>query len=174
MANTIFGIFAERESAEQAINSLKSQGYNPKDISIVMKDRNEGEKIAKETGSDVAGGAVAGATSGAVLGGLAGLLASIALPGLGAFFIGGPIAAALGLTGASASVTSGAATGAIAGGILGALTGLGLSEEDARIYEERIKEGGILVAVSAHNSEEDVVENIFTENDAEDVRSVSV
>jgi len=58
--------------------------------------------------------------------------------------------------------------------LIGALTGLGLPEEDARVYEERIKEGGILVAVSAHSSEEDLVESIFTENHAEDVKSVSV
>ncbi|HRN86146.1 MAG TPA: general stress protein [Candidatus Dojkabacteria bacterium] len=174
MANTIFGIFAERESAEEAINSLKSQGYDPKDISIVVKDRSEGERIAEETGSDVAEGAVAGATSGAILGGLAGLLASFVLPGIGALFVGGPIAAALGLTGAAATVTSGVATGALAGGLIGALTGLGLPEEDARVYEERIKEGGILVAVSAHSSEEVLVENIFSENHAEDVKSVSV
>ncbi len=173
MANTIFGIFSERDSAEDAINNLKSKGYNPKDISIVMKDRTEGKELAEDTGTDVVEGAVAGATSGAVLGGLAGLVASIALPGLGAFFIGGPIAAALGLTGAAASVTSGAATGALAGGILGALTGLGLTEEDAKIYEERINEGGILVAVAAHGGEQDQVEQIFSENNAEDIRSVS-
>lgn len=173
MANTIFGIFSERESAEDAINRLKDQGYNPKDISILMKDTTEGEKIAENTGTEVVEGAVAGATSGAVLGGLAGLLASFVFPGLGAFFIGGPIAAALGLTGAAATVASGAATGALAGGIVGALTELGLPEADARVYEEQIKEGGILVAVTARNGEENLVEEIYTENNAHDVKSVS-
>jgi uncharacterized membrane protein len=173
MAKTILGIFNESDNAEYAINELKDEGYNPKDMSIVMKDRREGERLADDTGADVAGGAVSGAASGAVLGGLAGLLASFVIPGLGAFFIGGPIAAALGLTGAAASAASGAATGALAGGLLGALTGLGLTEDEARTYEESINEGGILVAVPARNNEESVVESILSEYGASNIKTIN-
>jgi uncharacterized membrane protein len=174
MANTILGIFTERESVEKTINQLKSNGYNPKEISIVMKDKEEGDKKTDEKGSDVAESAVAGATSGAVLGGLAGLLASFVIPGIGAFFIGGPIAVALGLTGAVATTATGVATGALAGGIVGALIEYGLSEDEAKIYEERVKEGAILLAVEAREGEVDMVKTIFTDNNAEDVRSVSL
>lgn len=173
MSHTIFGVFADRDSAEGAVNKLKANGYDPKDISIVIKDREERRTVADDTGADVVEGAATGATSGAVLGGLAGLLASIALPGLGAFFIGGPIAAALGLTGAAATVASGATTGAVAGGILGALTGFGLSEEDAKIYEQRINEGGILVAVEPRDGDDTMVESVFNEYNAENIRTIS-
>lgn len=174
MAKTVLGIFTQRDDAENAINRLKEEGYKPEDISIVMKDTAEGRKIADDTGADAVGGAVTGATTGAVLGGLAGLLASYAIPGLGAFFIGGPVAAALGLTGAAAATASGATTGALAGGLLGVLTGLGLSEDEARSYESRIKEGGILVAVPARNDEEKDVENILSDSDADQIKSVSL
>ncbi len=172
MTKTIFATFSERTDAEEAINKLKTDGFNPKDISIVMKNRKEGEQFAEDTGTDVAGGAVSGATTGAVLGGLAGLLASFVIPGLGAFFIGGPIASALGLTGAAASTVSGAATGAVAGGLLGALMGLGLSEDEARTYEESINEGAILLAIPATDAMESRVTDILNECDADNIKSV--
>ena len=173
MAKTIIGIFHDRSDAEEAIDELKDRDYNPKDFSIVMKDTEEAEKIQQNTGTDVVGGATAGATSGAVIGGIAGLVAAVALPGLGAFFIGGPIAAALGLTGAAASTVSGAATGAVAGGLLGALTGFGISEEDARTYEEHINRGGILVAVPARSGEEADVRMVFDDYNADQVKTVN-
>jgi len=172
MAKTVIGIFTEREEAEDAINELKTEGYNPKDISIVMKDRRERQELADDTGTDAAAGALSGASTGAILGGLAGLLASFAIPGLGAFFIGGPIAASLGLTGAAATTVSGAATGALAGGILGVLTGLGLSEDDAKVYESRINEGAILLAVPAEMDEEDRVGVILEHAGADQIKSV--
>lgn len=173
MTKTVLGIFTERDDAGEAINKLKAEGYNPKDISIVMKDQKEGERLADDTGSDVVGGTMSGATTGAVVGGIAGLLSSFVLPGLGAFFIGGPIATALGLTGAAASTVSGATTGAIAGGLLGALTSFGLSEDEARGYEERIKEGAILVAIPAKEGDERIVEQILREADADQIKSVA-
>jgi uncharacterized membrane protein len=173
MAKTVLGIFSDSENAEEAINSLKDAGYNPKDISIVMKDKREGQEIAENTGTNMVEGAMSGATTGAILGGLAGLLASFVIPGLGALFIGGPLAAALGLTGAAATTASGAATGALAGGLLGALTNLGLSEDEAKKYEERVRSGGILLAVPARSGEEAEVETMLSDNGADDITSVS-
>lgn len=172
MTNTLIGVFEERLDAEHAVDELKAKGYNPKDISIVMKDRGQGEKLAEDTGADVVGGAATGAATGAVLGGLAGLLASIVIPGLGAFFIGGPLAAALGLTGAAASTASGAATGALAGGLIGALTGLGLSDDDAKMYETRVKEGGILIAVPTQETEVNTVERILKNTNAHEIKVI--
>jgi hypothetical protein len=175
MASVVLGIFSQTDNASEAINSLEAEGYNPKDMSILMKDRQDAQRFAKDTGAgDVVGGAVGGATTGAILGGLAGLLAAFVVPGLGAFFIGGPIASALGLGGAAASAASGAVTGAAAGGLLGALTSaFDLSDEDARIYEERINEGGILVAVPARSGEEAQVISILEEFGADNIKRVN-
>ena len=49
----------------------------------------------------------------------------------------------------------GAAAGAVSGGVVGGLVGMGVPEEDARRFETRFQEGGVLVAVEAgaHASE---------------------
>jgi uncharacterized membrane protein len=173
MTHTILGIFSERTDAEEAINHLEKDGYNPKNISIVMKDSGERTELESNTGANVAGGALSGATTGAVIGGIAGLLAGTVMPVLGGFLIAGPIGAALGLTGAAATTVSGAATGAVAGGLLGALVSLGVPEETAKVYEDRVNAGGILVAVPAEENRVDEVKDILTEFNAEDVQVVS-
>jgi len=173
MARTVLGIFNDRVNAEAAIADLEDLDYNPKDLSIVLKDKHDKEVIEENTGADVAEGAVSGATTGLILGGLAGLVAAIALPGIGALFIGGPIAAALGLSGTAATTVSGAATGAVAGGLIGALTNLGLSDDEAKVYEERVSEGGILVAVPVRGEETAEVKEVFENNKASDIKSVS-
>lgn len=173
MGKTVIGVFTDRENAESAISDLKELDYNPKDLSIVLKDKADKEVIAENTGADVTDGAATGAATGLVLGGLAGLVAAIAIPGLGAFFIGGPIAAALGLTGAAATTASGAATGALAGGLLGALSNLGLTNDEAQVYETKVNEGGILVAVPVRGEESGEVVDVFNKNDASDVKSVT-
>lgn len=174
MAKTILGIYDNRVHAEDAITDLERNGYNPKDISIVMRDQAGARETASKTGAGVLEGTAAGTATGAVLGGLAGLVAAIAVPGLGALFIGGPLAASLGLTGAAATTASGAATGALAGGLLGALTGLGLSSDDAAEYEAKIRDGGILVAVPARTGEDGDVRDILSRHGAGDIRSVSM
>lgn len=174
MTYTVLGIFNDRNDAEHAIMNLQQKDFEAKNISIVMKDQEEGKKLAEHTGTDVAGNAVTGITTGAVVGGLAGLLGAFIIPGLGAFLIGGPISAALGLTGAAASTISGAATGAVAGGILGALMGLGLPKEEAEEYEERINNGGILVAVPSSDLTFSTAQDILMQCNATDVKTISM
>lgn len=172
MARTVLGVFTDQASAESAINALQDLGYNPRDVSIVLQDRTTASDIENNTGaSDIAGGAAAGLTTGAIIGGLAGLVAAFTLPGLGALFVGGPIATALGLTGAAATTASGAVTGAVAGGLIGALTGIGVPEDDARYYESKVREGAILVVVPARSGEEMEVANVMEDMGATDVKT---
>ncbi len=176
IAKTIFGIYTNRDNAENAISDLETAGYRTKDISLVMRDTDEAHDISDTTGVDVAEGAVTGATTGAVVGGIAGLLVgvgTIAIPGIGGILIGGPLAAALGLTGAAATTVSGAATGAVAGGIIGALMGFGIPREQAEVYESKIREGAILLAVPTYADREDEVWNIMEQNGATDINSVT-
>lgn len=174
MANVVIGVFSQRGHAEDAISELENNGYNPKNMSIMMRDTDEARRISEETGAgNVVGNTLGGAATGAVVGGIAGLVASFIIPGLGAIFIGGPIAAALGLTGAAATTASGAATGALAGGIIGALTSVfKLSDEDARMYGDRIREGGILIAVPAREGSEDEARAIMNDFDADNIKVV--
>jgi hypothetical protein len=157
MANIIMAAFDDRDDAGNAITELEDMGVDADDISVIAstnaKDVNRAAAAASnadDAGTDMAEGAVGGATTGGAIGGLAGLLAGAGVfPALAGLLIGGPIAAALGLTGVAATTVSGAVTGAVAGGLIGALTGLGVSEEDAQAYEETIKSGGLVLAVPA-------------------------
>ena len=48
---------------------------------------------------------------------------------------------------------AGAGVGGAVGGITGALIGMGIPEYEAKRYEGRVKEGGILLSVHSDNSE---------------------
>ncbi len=175
MRKMVLGIFSSEADAQTAVDDLQAAGYETKDISIVMKHVDAASRFAEATGTDVANSAVSGAVTGGVIGGIAGLLigiGAITVPGIGALLIGGPIAAALGITGAAATTVSGAATGVLAGGLIGALMGLGISREDAAIYEARIKNGGILIAIPAQAGREEEVMAILEDNAADQIRAI--
>lgn len=172
----ILGVFGDSNNAERAISDLERLGYDPKDLSIVMKDRDEARHVADATGATVAEGAASGATTGGIIGALAGLLVgigAISIPGIGAVLIGGPLAAALGLSGAAATTVSGAATGVLAGGLIGALTGLGVPDRDARIYEESIKSGGVLIAVPSEGRDANDAMDVMDKYGAQQVRTIN-
>jgi hypothetical protein len=131
-------------------------------ISYVIAEKEEGAEENKKTAAGK------GAGAGAVIGGVAGaVLASGIIPGLGALFVAGPLASALGLTGTAAAAVSGAATGIAAGGLIGAFTGMGVSPEDAKRYEQRIKRGDLVVAVDAHEKD---LKTILEKRGAEEIR----
>lgn len=177
MKDVVLGLFSEQSDAENAINELKDLGYNYKDISIVMRDREGRERLKEDTGAGVTEGAVSGAATGGVLGGIAGLLigvGAIAIPGIGTVLIGGPLAAALGLTGAAATTVSGAVTGAVAGGLVGALTSLGVPRERAIEYERKIKEGAVLLAVPVSSDQEQEAKDILDKHGAEDIQTIDL
>lgn len=176
MAKSIVAVFKRKQDAEDALNELNTLGYDPKSISVVMRQLEESENTNMR-GENMAAGAASGAGTGAIVGGIAGLLVGIgalAIPGFGAVLVGGPIAAALGLTGAAATTTTGALTGALAGGVVGALVGLGVPEEQARQYDEIIKAGGVLLAVPVLDRRTGEVEDVLNNCNAFDVRQLNI
>lgn len=172
MATTLIGVFPKHSEADVAVDDLQDLGINTKDISVITR----GTELAHEDKrADVAEGVLSGATTGGIIGGVAGLLIGvgvITIPGLGAVLIGGPIAAALGLTGAVATTLSGAVTGVLAGGLVGVLVALGIPEEEARVYEDRIKRGGTLIAVPITDKNEAKARDILRGHSAQQVRAV--
>lgn len=128
-------------------------------------------------GVHVSEGAASGAVTGGALGGLTGLLIGlgvISIPGVGPFLAAGPLVAALGLTGAAATTATGTVTGAIAGGIIGALTSLGFPPEEAKIYEEEIRGGGILLVVPTLNERTNEVRSLVEKYNAREVRELEL
>ena len=165
MNKTTIGVFSSKNDADAAIRELKQMGITDSNISYLYENK---EGAVGGAMSDAAAGAASGATTGAVIGTVAGLaVAAGVLPGLGALFVAGPLATALGLAGGAATTAAGAMTGAAAGGLIGALKGLGVGADEARAYEERVRGGGILVTTHSDNPG---VGPIFEKYHAEDVR----
>jgi uncharacterized membrane protein len=150
------GIFENRENAEKAINRAHNELNIPTDDLSFIYRNSEGEVKEVHTGDIAtdtpAEGAGRGAAVGATIGALAGL-ATVAgvIPVIGPLFAAGPIAIALGLTGAVGTTAAAAATGAIAGGLIGALVNMGVGEENAKRYADRVQSGDVLVSAYAQD-----------------------
>jgi hypothetical protein len=74
-------------------------------------------------------------------------LGTLAIPGIGPILLAGAAATAL------ATTLAGTAIGAAAGSIAGALIGLGIPEERAQVYSDRMVNGGYLVLIDGTDSE---------------------
>jgi len=141
----VFGIYSNRESVNTAVDALKAADFRNTDISVLFPDNPGTKEFAHEKNTKAPEGATTGAGTGALLGGGLGWLAGIgalAIPGVGPFIAAGPIMAAL----------AGAGVGGAVGGVTGALVGMGIPEYEAKRYEGRIKEGGILLSVHSDES----------------------
>lgn len=153
------GTFRNRQEAEQALHELKNSGFPMDRVSILAKDTERNEQIAgtrvEDRGeTEAQEGAGIGATTGTVLGGIGGLLVgleALLIPGVGPFLAAGTVATTL----------AGAGIGAAAGGIVGALTGLGIPEEEARHYSDRVSQGEYLVILEGTAAEIDRASAIF-------------
>jgi len=163
----VYGIFKTQMQVERAVDMLRERGFGNTDISVLFPDNPGTREFAHEKNTKAPEGATTGAASGAVLGGTLGWLAGIgtlAIPGVGPLIAAGPIMAML----------AGAGVGGAAGGILGALVGMGIPEYEAKRYEGRIKEGGILLSVHCDNSTQvKTGEEVLKQTGAEDVASSS-
>lgn len=163
----VFGIYPDQLSVEDAVDTLKQAGFRNTDISVLVPESQGSKDLAIEGSTKAPEGAATGALSGGVVGGALGWLAGIgalALPGLGPFIAAGPIMGLLG----------GLGIGSAVGGVTGALMGLGLPEYEAKRYEGRIKNGGILLSVHAENSEwVGRAKRILEQTGGQDVNSAS-
>jgi ActD protein len=160
-----FGIYRNRASLERGVEALKDANFRNEDISVLFPDNEGSKEFAHEKNTKAPEGATTGATTGALAGGGLGWLVGIgalAIPGLGPFIAAGPIVAAL----------AGAGAGGALGGLTGALIGAGIPEYEAKRYEGRIKEGGILMSVHCDNSDwTKKAKDILEQTGAEDVAS---
>src|SRR5438128_9158856 len=163
----VFGIYSNRTSVESAVDALKTAEFRNSDISVLFPENTGTKDFAHEKETKAPEGATTGAGTGALLGGGLGWLAGIgalAIPGLGPFIAAGPIMAAL----------AGAGVGGAVGGLTGALVGMGIPEYEAKRYESRLTEGGILLSIHCDSSEEiDRAKKIMERTGAEDISYTS-
>jgi uncharacterized membrane protein len=133
-------VFDNHSEAERAVTELRSAGVSDSDISIVAQHdgKNTSTDGAGEKTGDFVSKAALGAGAGALLG-----VAALAIPGVGPLVAAGAIAeSAIG-----GAALTGTALGAAAGGLTSLLTKHGISDDDARYYEDSVNRGGVFVSV---------------------------
>ncbi len=164
------GVFSNRRDVEDALHELRDSGFPMDRVSVIAqnpddKDNIAGTEVQERVGNKADEGATVGALSGGTLGGLTGLLVglgALAIPGIGPIMLAGSVATAL------ATTLAGAGIGAVAGSLAGGLIGLGIPEEQARAYNERVERGHYLVIVDGTDSEIARAEAILKRRGIED------
>src|ERR1700682_259365 len=161
----LFGIYKSSTRAELAVDHIAAAGFSHNDISVLLPDNQSSKEFAHEKNTKAPEGTATGVTTGGVVGGTLGLLAGIgalAIPGLGPFSAAGPIMASL----------AGLGVGGAVGGLIGALVGMGIPEYEAKRYEGRVKDGGVLLSVHCDTSEEITrAKDLLKRTGAEDIAS---
>jgi len=161
----VFGLYKTTNQADMTVGRLRAQGLRNHDISVLFPDSNSSRDLANEENTKDPESAANGATAGGAIGGTLGLLTGIgalAIPGLGPFIAAGPIIADL----------AGLGVGGAVGGLIGALVGMGIPEYEAKHYEGRLKDGGVLLSVYCSTSEKITrAKDILKETGAEYISS---
>ncbi len=151
----ITALFKNPKAVENVYEKLLNQGYKKEDITLVMSeetrnayfpednDYTSATDLGNKTLEGLGIGAAVGGSVGALAAAIAALGTSLVIPGLG-IIIAGPLAASF----------AGAGAGAAAGGLVGAFIGSETPDEQAKVLEEGLKEGGIIVGVRANSDEE--------------------
>jgi hypothetical protein len=161
----VFGIYPSVSQAERGVDNLVQAQFANEDISVLLPDPQGSQDFAHEKSTKAPEGTTTGVAAGGAVGGTLGLLAGIgalAIPGVGPFIAAGPIMGAL----------AGLGVGGAVGGLVGALVGMGIPEYEAKRYEGRIKDGGILLSVHCATSDDVTrAKEILTQTDAQDIAS---
>jgi len=122
------------------MSQLKLAGFGNDDICALLPDKTGAKDFAFERHTK--------APEGAALGGLIG---GLACAGLGGLFGWGVLSVAilkpLAAAGPALGALSGAAVGMVLGAGVGSLAGLARPEYEAKRYEGKVREGGILISV---------------------------
>lgn len=132
-SEVVVGVFEQAMQVRNAVEDLRRAGYRDDEIGFLARAG------ASETGGEKVASTTTGIVSGGVIGGVLGAAGSLLIPGIGPAVAGGILAATLGAAG----------VGALVGGIVGSLTGLGISEQQARYYQRELEEGRTIVLVKS-------------------------
>src|ERR1700730_18327255 len=163
------GSLKRRDRLKDLLRQLTAAGFSKAAVSLMVADHELGTDPADEPpreGSDKLRDLTLGAASGGLLlgtlGGLIGL-ASLTIPGLGLFLVGGPLAVALG------DAIAGGAVGAVAG----ALIGMRIPDHQAKQYEESLSHGAAIVSVHVQSEKElESAMQVLADAGAEDLHKV--
>jgi len=163
---TVLGYFHDRAAADAAYQALVQAGVAKDAISVLGRGAEGHTGLHHEghhhEGASAAAGAGVGAIEGLLLG-----AAAMLIPGIGPIVAVGPLAAAV------AGALTGGVTGAVVGGVVGGLEAAGVDHDTAGYYDERLRQGGVLVAVRADAAEAAEIETVLVNRGA-DMRNLKV
>ncbi|HEY4231147.1 MAG TPA: hypothetical protein VGO79_13335 [Thermoanaerobaculia bacterium] len=163
----VVGIFVSRQDAADASLRLRSRGFAPERVQLLLPSTPHAEDVmptedAEQSGTGQAVGGVVGGTIGATAGmGLGAAVASVLVPGVGAV-------TAIGLAAAALLGVGGAVGGAALGGELEERTREGVPRDEAYLYEDALRHGrSIVLAIPETEEEERASEEILKAAGAE-------
>lgn len=149
MSKTVTAIYDNYTSAEHAISVLERNGVSEQDLSILASENAIDKKITIQSNSKapegVSIGAGVGGAVGATIAGLSAVGAVTLTGGLGLVAAGPAIAA-----------FAGAGVGAGTGGFIGGLVGLGIPETEAKVVDEKLANGHVLVGVTVDKNKDEI------------------
>ncbi|HEY9800888.1 MAG TPA: general stress protein [Leptolyngbyaceae cyanobacterium] len=164
------GVFAKSQAIEQAIHDLKAANFPTEKISVLAKDAERTENLQQEVQtSDRIGkenvdttGAIGDTLSATSWGTLLIGLSSLALPGLGTVLAAGSVGVAL-----VSSIGGVAVSAAATQNLVNALGTLGIPEDRARVYSDRLQQSNYLLIVDGSEEEIHRAESILRQHGIE-------
>lgn len=160
---TIAAVFPSLSEAGEACFDLKRIGVPQEEISLIAGNEASLHDEYLEKSRKASASTVAVAASDASLGGGVGILAMLiafAIPGVGPIVALGPMLTVLGAMG----------IGAAAGGLIGAFHNMGISHEEAPLYEEAVRRGVAMVAARIDERLEEEAVAALKRHGARDLR----
>jgi hypothetical protein len=152
----VAGTFRSRDEAQRALDSLQRLGIGSSEVYIIDgSDRAGYDREHRSTSNAVIQGALLGAVIGIAAGGALMLLARVHL-----FVAGGPLAGYIGLILAAA----------LGAGVVSGLWNIGVSHDEAQLFEEARKNGSVIAAVQVANPIDDRVAETLADHGASNVR----
>lgn len=166
--SAVFGMYLNREEAENAKVQLINEGFSYEDVSMLAPQPWGRKDFVYHQRTTI--------QEGAIIGGIFGLV----IMGFVAFLMTGDGLNEMQLTTATGAQSGsnawilpsliGCAIGLVLGGAIGALVGIGVPKAAAKRYGFYLKEGAVILAVKADtNQEREVADRVFFQTGAEDV-----
>jgi len=143
---SVIGIYSNRATLSEALNTLKKAGYRAADLSVLSSDDQGSKDFAHVKQNKALHGAAIGAVAGAVVGAASAWFIStqpMTITALGPLVTAGPALAAV----------AGAGAGGALGWIVGLLAGLRLTEYVAKRFAGRNRNAGLLLSVHCDSPE---------------------
>ncbi len=147
MSKAVICILKTQLQAETVVTRLRAAGLQTADISLVFLERSGVLGLARDRDSQLTGGRAGTAVPSGPVGGVLGMLSGIGIvtiPGAGLHITAGPMIAAL----------SGGSPGAVVSGVAEGLIWMGVPMTRARLFEEQVKQGHILLAIRTWHADE--------------------